>query len=656
MKNKKYKFALLSNSAKVCEMVKHYSDPETEELIVKLVKLARMEEAVPVAQKLLDEGVEVILALRGFGDILAQTIGQPVVKIAITHQDILNALIEAKNYSSNIGLVSFSIPTDGIEVFENLLSIKIRQIIYSTTEELMNGISKAVEEGISCVVGGGIANQIITSLGGVGIIIFATKGAILQALREARAIASTRRKEQRDTAQLRAILETIKEGVIVVDNNGRIKTFNQTAEEILGIELKKEVGKSLPELCSEPLSSHCALRFTGLFNVLRTGKPEMDQICHIGDLHVVINSLPFKVGDMTQGVVLTFKEASSIQKIDRKLREELYKKGFVAKYTIDQIKGESTTMKEVVYNAKKYAETDATILIQGETGTGKEIFAQSIHNLSSRKNKPFVAINCSALSESLLESELFGYEEGAFTGAKRGGKVSLFELANEGTIFLDEIADISQNLQVRLLRVLEEKEVMRVGGDRIVPIDVRIISSTYKDLWRDVKLGRFRMDLYFRLAILKLDIPPLRERPEDIPVIIKEILYKYTRGRKRISETMIENMKEYNWPGNIRELDSLIKRYVILLGESVSDDSLLLKLFEGLDNHIIITREASNISGKLSSDISQQTLKEQVEEYEKAIIKDTLRKFRSNKKETAKRLGISLNTLWRKLHSSNRSH
>ena len=455
--------------------------------------------------------------------------------------------------------------------------------------------------------------------------------------RLAKAIASSRRKEQEDTSQFRVILETIKDGVIVVDNEERVEIFNRMAAEILGAELQKVIGKHLPSF----------IKGSGVLNVLRTGKPEIDQICHIGDVDVVINSLPFKVGDEIQGVVLTFKEASTIQKTDRKLREKLYNKGFVAKYTIDHIKGENTIMKQVIYETKKYAETDETILIQGETGTGKEIFAHSIHNLSRRKKKPFVAVNCSALQESLLESELFGYEEGAFTGAKRGGKIGLFELANEGTIFLDEIADVSSNLQVRLLRVLDEKEVMRVGGVKIVHVDARVITSTYKNLWKEVELGRFRMDLYFRLAILKLDIPPLRERQEDIPYIIKGILHKYSDNRKRISDSMIERMKECRWVGNVRQLDSLIKRYIILLGDSVYDDDLLLRLLGEID-----AKETRNMHEELPQDIWPKSLKKQTEEYEKKIINETLKRSNSNKKETAEKLGISEISLWRKLRLS----
>lgn len=642
--NRNYKFAFVSNSAELGELVKCYADPSTEDLVI---KLATMEEAVSVAREFLDEGVEVILGGGGTGSLLARTLGQPIVKIARTYADIVRALIKAKKYGSYIGLTSFATPTDGIEIFEDLLSIKIRQIVFNTTEELINGISVAFDEGVKCIVGGGVCKKIITSLGGVGIIVLPSKSVILQALREARAIASVRRREQEDVAQLRTILETIKEGVIVIDKGGKVKIFNQMAADIFGTELKERLGEPLPNV----------IRGTGLLKVLKTGLPEIDIIRRVGDVDIVINTIPIVISGEIFGVVATFKEAARIQNIDRKLKEKLYIKGFVTKHTIDHIKGESLIMRQLLDRTRKYATTDATILIQGETGTGKEIFAQSMHNLSDRKGKPFVAVNCSALPESLLESELFGYEEGAFTGAKKGGKIGLFEMATGGTIFLDEIADIPSSLQVRLLRVLEEKEVMRIGGDRIVPVDVRIISSTYKDLREEVNLGKFRADLYFRLAVLKLDIPPLRKRPEDIPFLVQEILYKYGRGTKRISDKMVDRMKGYNWPGNIRELDSLIKRYVVLLGNLEADDNLLYELLHELnDSRGIATKKESIIHGELQLDTAPRTLKERLEEYEKIVIEETLKETQFNKRETAKRLGISANTLWRKLPQSDTSH
>ncbi len=632
-----YRFAFVSNSPEIGETVKLYSDPASEEIIV---RLATMEEAIPVARELLDEGVDVILGGGGTGNLLAQTLGQPVIRITKTHIDILHALIKAHPHGDHVGLTTFGKPIDGIEVFERLLSVKIRQIVFSTTDDLINGISDAVRDGARCVVGDGICERIIAPLGGVGILTVPSKEEILQALREARAIAAARRKERKDVVQIRTVLETIKEGVIVIDNDGCVRIFNQMAADILGFagvepNLRRPIGKPLPH----------SIQGTGLLGVLKTGRPEIDQVRRIGSANIVITSLPVIIGGKTEGVVATFREAAKIQDIDRKLREKLYVCGFVARYSIEHFKGENVRVKQLLEQTRKYAQTPASILIEGETGTGKEILAHGIHNMSGRKHKPFIAINCSALPESLLESELFGYEEGAFTGAKRGGRIGLFELANEGTLFLDEIADIPLGLQVRLLRVLEQKEIMRIGGERIVPVDVRIISSSYKNLLEESRRGRFRMDLYFRLAMLKLRIPPLRERRDDIPILTRELLMKHGDGSKRITPVMMNKIKEYDWPGNIRELDSLVNRYVVLLGTAKHDDSLLSDLLGELQSGNTTPAAHMNPKGN-----SEKSLKRQLVDYERVLIEAALNECQRNKKKAARKLGISVNTLWRKLH------
>ena len=635
-----FRFAFVSNSAEIGEAVRLCTDPQSEQLVL---RLATMEEAVPVAKRLLAEGVDVILGGGGTGSLLAQTVGQPVVKIARTHLDILRALIKAKDHGPDIGLTNFARSIDGIELFGDLLGVQIHQIVFSTTDELAEGIAAALRRGVKCIVGGGICKAIATPLGGHGIVVIPSKDVILQALQEARAIATARRKERQDVEQIRTIVETIKEGILAIDNDGKVKVFNQMAADIFDVgrhdrERRNVIGRPLPDL----------LQGTGMLEVLRSGRPEIDQVRRVGNIDIVINSLPVKVDGETQGVVATFKEAAKIQNIDRKVREKLYSKGFTARYTLAHVHGQSLKIRQLIDKAKKYAVTEASLLLEGETGSGKEVLAQAIHNLSSRRNKPFVAINCAALPESLLESELFGYEEGAFTGAKKGGKIGLFELANGGTLFLDEIVDVPQSLQVRLLRVLEEKEIMRVGGDKIVPVDVRIISSSYKNLFGEVKAGRFRMDLYFRLSTLSLAIPPLRERAEDIPDLVHELLSRYANGKKRISASMCKPLKSYSWPGNVRELDSLVHRYVVLLGDSEFDDNLLADLLEELNYR---DKASVDSAPKIPSvDSNGASLKELLEQHEKAIIREALKQCRLNRKETAKRLGISVNTLWRKMN------
>lgn len=243
---------------------------------------------------------------------------------------------------------------------------------------------------------------------------------------------------------------------------------------------------------------------------------------------------------------------------ENKKSDDIIKKGFYAKYTFDDILGYSTKIKNVVELAKKFSNSNLTILIEGDSGTGKEVFANAIHNDSNRKGMPFVAINCSSLSDTLVESELFGYEKGSFTGANKDGKIGFFELADKGTIFLDEIGDISLKMQARLLRVLQEKEIIRVGGHCVKVVDVRIIAATNKNLLDMVKINEFRADLYYRLKVGYLNIPPLRDRKEDIPLLCKNFLNKDSNFTVKMDSEVMQEMIKYNWYGNIRELRNSI--------------------------------------------------------------------------------------------------
>lgn len=256
-------------------------------------------------------------------------------------------------------------------------------------------------------------------------------------------------------------------------------------------------------------------------------------------------------------------------------RQNIIGKGYYAKYTFEDILGVSEKIKNAKAIASKLAKTNLTILIEGESGTGKELFASSIHNASDRKKAPFLAVNFSAISDELLESELFGYEEGSFTGAKKGGKVGLFEQASGGTIFLDEIGDISPKMQVKLLRVIQEKEIMRVGADRIIPVDVRVIAATNKNLRDMIENGTFREDLYYRLKMGYIGIPSLRDRKNDIELIIKNILENEADNKKKISQDAIDILKEYNWPGNVRELINTALYMIAMSEREVIDASNL---------------------------------------------------------------------------------
>lgn len=630
-----YRFAFIANSTEVGDAVKAQADPEIEDLVV---RLASMEDAVPIAERLIGQGIEVILSGWGTGSLLVRTTGLPIVKIERTYLDILNALLKAKEYGKEIGLTSFESPIPGIKNFEELLSIRICQIVFNSTAELVDGITAALDDGVRCVVGGGICRDIITERGGEGILVLPSTEKIRQAFQEARAIAALRRREKQDTIEMRSVLESINEGVVLVDNEGRVKVCNKVAADIMEIDPKECVGQPVLVILDD----------LGLEQTLRSGALETDKIRRIGNHNVVVTSIPIFVDKEIRGVAATFKEASLIQKTEHKLRLKLHSKGFVAKHTFHHINTCSKAMKSAIERAQKYATTDDSILIEGETGTGKEVFAQSIHNFSSRRNQAFIAINCSALPESLLESELFGYEEGAFTGAKKGGKIGLFELAHHGSIYLDEIADISKALQVKLLRVIEQKEVMRIGGDQVIPVDVRIISSTYTNLKSEIRDGRFRSDLYYRLATLTIALPALRGRSEDIPTLVVEFLEKYGRNNKCLSPKILKSLEDYSWPGNIRELDSLIKRYSVLLGSPEQDETLFMELLVELKAGYDAFDNSLQKGECTLNRLERTTLRSCIDEYESRLIERALEDAHY-KKEAARLLGISLNTLWRKM-------
>ncbi|MGI6551753.1 MAG: sigma 54-interacting transcriptional regulator [Bacillota bacterium] len=347
---------------------------------------------------------------------------------------------------------------------------------------------------------------------------------------------------------LEAIIQRINNGVIATDQAGKIVICNKIAEKMFGIKREEVLGQNadvvLPNLeINKPMS---------------TGKKDENIEKLYQDKHILINRIPLEYDNAINGAVLTAYEFSEVEKIEKKLRKHVYSKGHVARYTFDDIDGDNPALRKQISNAKKFASLDMTVLIEGETGTGKELMAHAIHNASKRKKGPFVAINCAALPKDLLESELFGFEEGTFTGARKGGKPGLFEQAHLGTLFLDEIGEIPPEIQVKLLRAIEAKEVMRIGGDGLISVDVRIIAATNRNLKSLVAQKKFREDLYFRLNVLKVYIPPLRERKEDILPLMDSMLREYG---KSVDDFLTEEIRrlliQYNWPGNIRELRNI---------------------------------------------------------------------------------------------------
>ncbi len=354
--------------------------------------------------------------------------------------------------------------------------------------------------------------------------------------------------------RLEAVLEGIEDGVLVADSSTLLHC-NRYVCRILGRD--DESGT----LCAGGMLPFCA----SLLSAERAENRVMSLDTGSGRKDLVVTKKTFRVHENSDSSIIILKDAEHIQRMEIGIRKSLLGKGYSAKYTFEDIVFRSARMEVVVERARKIAQLDTTTLIVGETGTGKELFAQALHNRSKRRQGPFVAINCAAISDGLLESELFGYEEGAFTGARRGGKKGLFELAHGGTIFLDELGSISQAMQVKLLRVLQEKEVMRIGGVHLVPVDVRVIAATNEDLERLVEQGVFRRDLYYRINNFTIRLPPLRDRKEDIPVLVRSIMDEHG-AENRLGGELQEFLTSYGWGGNVRELRNCVE-YLVFMGE-----------------------------------------------------------------------------------------
>jgi PAS domain S-box-containing protein len=443
-------------------------------------------------------------------------------------------------------------------------------------------------------------------------------------------------------SMLQAIIHSSDEAISVVDAKGNGLLINPAYTRLTGLQPEDIIGKPATVDISEGDSMH--------MRVLKTKKPVRGVHMKVGPKRkdVVVNVAPVMVDGELKGSVGVIHDVSEIKRLTEELeRAHQIIRTLEAKYTFADIIGFSEPMRAAIEQAQKAALTRATVLLRGESGTGKELFAHAIHNASERKYKQFIRVNCAAISEHLLESELFGYEEGAFTGARRGGKRGLFEEASGGTIFLDEIGELSMSMQVKLLRVLQEREVVRVGGTKAIDVDVRVIAATHVNLESAIQAGRFREDLYYRLLVVPIYIPPLRQRLEDIQPLAMHLLRKYNqeygRNVEEIAPETLRILLSYHWPGNVRELENVLARAMIhmRISERVILPEHLPPLERKSGNHGGQRQETAATTGK--------TLKEAVEEAERQHIIHELTAARGNRTLAAKRLGISIRSLYYKL-------
>ncbi len=591
---------------------------------------------------------DVIISRGATANILRSCHDVPLVEIPLAGNDLIRCLHETKQLYGlkQLGIIGPMNMIYGAEGLSDIIGLKIKTYLMKNHEHIPQMVEKAVKDECEVIVGGIRTKEYAVSCGLNAVVPHTGKESLLQAITEAKRVAHISRVEQEKAQLFKTILDYAYEGVIAVNKNNAISVFNSSAQKMLQIGVKETSGRKAGEIIPKGK----------LRSLLQEEGEHLDEIIGYNDIQLAVNKIPIMLKSENVGNVITFQNVTKIQELEGKIRQKIYTRGHVAKHTFDDIIGNSEKIRDTIETAERFSRVDSNILIIGDTGTGKELFSQSIHNMSPRKIGPFVAVNCAALPENLLESELFGYVEGAFTGAVRGGKPGFFELAHKGTIFLDEIAEVSLNLQGRLLRVIQEKEIMRLGHDRVIPVDVRIISATNKDLFDMVAKGLFREDLYYRLDVLKLNLPTLNERKNDIPLLIDNFIknYAHLSDFKDISITdEAKNLlQRFNWRGNVRELSNACERLVVLSHQPVIDVDTVRSMFAKSQELEAFLEDISE-DVYIETSYSNNKPEDLKPELNKQSILQALEKARYCKTTAARDLGISRVTLWRKMKELN---
>jgi transcriptional regulator with PAS, ATPase and Fis domain len=569
-----------------------------------------------------------------------------LIPLRVQTNDFYKALVKASKIDNEVNIINYQKEYIQVEP-ENLNSItddldaifkiKINQYTYGTAEDASKLVSRLKSEGKKVVIGSGLVVRLAKEQGMEGMLWYGRESVGLS-VDIAFNVLTAKLNEQSNQKRQNYILDNFNEGVINLNVIGRVLSINQHAVELLGL-------SDYGDLHSQHIND--ILPHSEILDVLSTNKVVKDMVVPYNKRMLLLNTLPINVNGHFNGIVALFSDAETLQQQENKIRRKMHYKGDIAKYHFSDIIGQSEQMIKAGNKAKKFARSDSNVLILGESGTGKELFAQSIHNDSSRSNQPFIAINCAAIPENLLESEFFGYNDGAFTGAKKGGNPGLFELAHNGTVFLDEIGEIPLSMQAKLLRVLQENVVRRLGSPTAIPINVRVISATNVNLIEDVKNGKFRMDLYYRIAVLNLFLPKLSNRKGDIALLVKAFTAKNYPAFFPLIEGVISDivplLEENEWHGNIREFENTLERLFAYLEtpHNITKKDVLNHLQESIEeNHFLLDQV----------NFENASYQEVIKDIEVSKIKEVLEKTNGNKKEAAKILGISRSTLWRKLN------
>ena len=625
----------------ICVMAPTLQLAEKAEMLIKqenyqnidvVVAASGRQETVKCAQTLAAAGAEIIITRKGTRRIVEEVTNLKVVSLNNSLSDYLWMLKERGLHTPGlIAFFSYDPMSSYILQMCEMLEVQTKNYIFKSFADCRGCVERALKDGAVFSVGGAWTDPWAKRLGLPHVIVENSVETILNALESATQLRRVQVEEaekqclfKTQSEMYQAVLDFTHDAILAIDENGRIQVLNPPAERIMGCRAADSVGQPVEAVLPNTL----------LPDVLESGEKQLDQIMQIHQTLCNTNRIPILVDGQRRGVVATFQDVKQLQNSEQKIRLKLHEKGLVAKYAFNDILGDSPAIRSTIQIARSYAASRASVLILGETGTGKELFAQAIHNASDRRDGPFVAINCAAVSNSLLESELFGYEAGSFTGASRGGREGVFELAHGGTLFLDEIGEIPRETQVELLRVLQEKEIRRVGGSRVIPVDVRIIAATNKDLLQETVEGRFREDLYYRLDVLDLKLPPLRERGDDVKILGLHLFRQLPGGKDPIMQSqflyLLEQVGPYQWYGNIRELQNFVERANILMRNAGASSVTVSD---------ILRRRAEP-----APEPCQET-----ESRDRRAIEAALHNHPGSMADAARSLGCSRQTLWRKM-------
>lgn len=581
-----------------------------------------LEDAVSQMCLIMDQDPRRVMISRG-GTALAlkSEFNAPLVEIQVTGFDILDALYPYSTEKLKVAVIGYENVINGAKKIAQTLGMDILYLSLEDPIQMHQKLQEAGRAGVQAVVGDYFVERCAREAGFLATAVSSGRESVRMAVETAKKLWDTMEQGRMKQKRYTAVLEVVEEGVIAIDNTGSILIFNKAAERLFGMHKSAVMGRPVDQVIPR----------TKMLDVLQSKVAITNHINNNHHYTIASNIVPIMNGKKCEGVVSSFRDVTEILELEEKIRTEIHEKGFRAKHTMADICYKSSAMHDTVSQALEFAKTESTILISGESGTGKEIMAQAIHNASKRSGGPFVAINCAALPDNLLESELFGYVEGSFTGAKKSGKKGLFEIAHRGTIFLDEISEMDFKIQARMLRVIQEREIMPLGGDKIIPVDVRIVAATNRDLWQRVGDGLFREDLYYRLNVLDIVIPPLRERKEDIlslaQLFLDRFTVQYCKPPILLSEDQKQRLLSNQWEGNIRQLQNLMERFVIT-------------------GHLNV--EKRKRGGSDSADRTQ-LLCGTLEQIERQVIHMVLEQEGYHKSNTARRLHISRATLERKL-------